>query len=301
MGMSKGMKGVLGVGGVVLLVALVVAVQAWREMTAMGFLRTPVFEAGPVRLPELRHPAVLVFSKTNSFIHKEAIPAAKQLLQDLAVTNGWSIYTTDSGAVFTPEHLARFDVMVWNNVTGDVLLPEQRAAMQAWLEGGGGFVGLHAAGDNSHDVWPWYQDSVIRARFIGHPTNPQFQQARLRIEPPADPLMAGLPDPWMRTDEWYSFAASPRGPGVRVLATLDEASYAPGSFFGKPLAMGLDHPVIWTHEPGKGRVFYSALGHTAASYAEPEYRLLLARAIAWAGGFGASPDEAHNNNEETTP
>ncbi len=150
------------------------------------------------------------------------------------------------------EDLAHFDVIVWNNVTGDVLTAQQREAMRHWLEQGGGFLALHAGGDNSHEVWPWYLDTVIRARFIGHPLDPQFQQATLHIEQPADPIVAALEEDWVRTDEWYSFEKSPRAADVRVLATIDESTYSPGSFFGKALAMGSDHPMIWKHCAGAG-------------------------------------------------
>jgi hypothetical protein len=273
----------LGAAGALLVIALVYAGLMYRDMRSMGFFREPVFETERPSLPTLGHPAVLVFDKTNSFIHKDAIPAANALLQEMAGSSGWSVFTTSSGGVFNSEDLAHFDVMVWNNVTGDVLLPEQRAAMKHWLEAGGGFVGLHSAGDDSHEVWPWYQDTVIRAHFIGHPMDPQFQKAAVHIDRAHPPLIDGIPDPWVRTDEWYSFASSPRAPDVRVLATLDESSYSPGSNFrGNELAMGADHPVIWQHCVGRGRVFYSALGHTAESYAEPEYRELLRHAIAWA-------------------
>lgn len=275
----------------VIVVALLVGGYTVWQMRSMGFMRDPVFETDRPQLPALERPAVLVFSKTNSFIHKDAIPAAKRLLQNLAIARDWGVFVTDSGAVFNPEDLARFDVVVWNNVTGDVLLPEQRQAFQAWLEQGGGYVGLHAAGDNSHEAWPWYLDTVIRAHWIGHPMDPQFQEATLHIEQP-DPIVALLPPTWSRTDEWYSFAKSPRASDVRVLATIDESSYAPGSFFGKQLAMGSDHPVIWKHCVGRGRVFYSALGHTAESFAEPEYREVLTRAIDWAGRMGGGAAEA---------
>jgi len=281
--MKTGWKWFWGALAVILLVVVVVGYRGYREAQSYGFFRTPVFETERPELPALPKPAVLVFSKTNSFIHKEAIPAAQQMFETLADAEGWSVYLSDSGAVHNPEDLARFDVLVWNNVTGEVLLPDQRAAMRGWLESGGGFVGLHSAGDDSHESWPWYQDTVIRARFIGHPLDPQFQPAVLQVEQPADPILASLDGEWRRTDEWYSFAQSPRAPDLRVLLTIDESSYAPGSFFGTDLAMGQDHPVIWKHCPGQGRVFYSALGHTAESYAEPEYRDILVRAVKWAG------------------
>ena len=288
--MKKGWKWFWGVTAVLVLLVLVAGGAFYREMRANGFFRDPVFETERPTLPPLEHPAVLVFSKTNSFIHKEAIPVAKQVLEQIAAEQGASIFLSDSGGVFNPEDLAHFDVIVWNNVTGDVLTAEQREAMRHWLEQGGGFLAIHAGGDNSHEVWPWYLDTVIRARFIGHPLNPQFQQATVHIEQPADPIVAALEENWVRTDEWYSFEKSPRAADVRVLATIDETTYSPGSFFGKALAMGDDHPMIWKHCVGAGRVLYSALGHTAESYADPKYREVLARAIAWAGRL--DPDAA---------
>lgn len=281
--MTKAWKRFWIVLGVLALIALVFAVRGYREARSLGFLRQPVFETVREELPALGHPAVLVFSKTNSFIHKDAIPAARQMLGSVAEGQGWSIHFSDSGAIYNPEDLAHFDVIVWNNVTGDVLLPEQREAMRSWLARGGGFVGLHAAGDNSHDAWPWYQETVIRARFTGHPLDPQFQRATLRVEQPADPMVSGLPAEWVREDEWYSFAASPRAPDVRVLLTIDESTYSPGEFFNTPLSMGEDHPMIWKHCVGEGRVLYSALGHTAETYADSKYRELVTRAIAWVG------------------
>lgn len=285
--MNKGWKRFWSVIVAIMLVALVLAGVTYGMGRSMGFFRDPVFESERPSLPPLAHPAVLVFSKANAFIHKEAIPVAKEMLRQMAGEHGWSVVVSDSGALFNAEDLARFDVVVWNNVSGDVLLPEQREAFRSWLENGGGFVGLHAAGDNSHEVWPWYQDNVIRAHFDGHPVFPQFQQARLRVEQPADPLVAALPDPWVRTDEWYTFDDSPRAADLRVLVTIDENSYSPEAFGFLSLRMGEDHPLIWKHCVGEGRVFYSALGHTAGTYTEPEYRELLARAIAWAGRIGA--------------
>ena len=266
-----------------LLIFLAFAINGVIKARSMGFLRSPVFEMVPPQIPTLQRPAVLVFSKTNSFIHKEAIPAAKRALQALSTKRGWAVYLTDNAAVHNGEDLARFDVIIWNNVTGDVLTQQQRQAMRGWLEQGGGFVGLHAAGDDSHNVWPWYQNEVIRARFIGHPLKPQFQSATVRIERPKGSIAAGLPWKWQRTDEWYSFASSPRANGVTVLATLDESTYSPGSMFGTELAMGDDHPIIWKHCVMKGRIFYSAMGHTAESFEETKHLSLLENAIEWAG------------------
>jgi type 1 glutamine amidotransferase len=272
-----------------ILIALVVIAAAaggwyYKSMRDMGFFRTPVYETARPDVPALAHPAVLVFSKTNSFIHKDAIPAATLMLEQLAKQNGWSIYFSGSGAVHNAEDLAKFDVIVWNNVSGDVLTPDQRTALQNYLQNGGGFVGIHATGgDRSYD-WAWHPETLIGAQFIGHPMDPQFQTATIHIEDQNDPIMQGLGATWSREDEWYSFDRSVRDKGFRVLATLDESTYSP-KVYGKSLAMGADHPIIWKHCIKNGRAFYSALGHTAATYSEPKYQTLITHAIAWGAGL----------------
>ena len=78
------------------------------------------------------------------------------------MTGHW--WKQKNGAVFNPEQLAKFDVVIWNNSTGRVLTDEQRAAFKAYIENGGGYVGIHGAGDHSHH-WDWYEDELVGARF----------------------------------------------------------------------------------------------------------------------------------------
>ena len=66
-----------------------------------------------------------------------------------------------------------------------------------------------------------------------------------------------------------------------MLITVDEKTYKPIGMFDKDLAMG-DHPMVWTRCIGKGRVLYSAFGHRAEAYAEPENVTLLTNAVSWA-------------------
>ncbi len=242
-----------------------------------------VYETEAPALPDdLASPAILVFSKTNGFRHEEAIPVANALFADFAAADGWGFHQTENGATFTPQNLARFDAVVFNNVSGDVFTPEQREALRSYVENGGGFVGIHGSGgDNSYD-WRWYVEELIGAQFIGHPMDPQFQQATLRVEDASHPATVFLPGDWSRTDEWYSFEASPRARGYNLLLTIDEASYSPVGLFGDDLKMGDDHPLAWWHCQGQGRAFYSALGHTAESYAEGEHIAMLLGATRWA-------------------
>lgn len=224
-------------------------------------------------------PRLLVFEKVNGYWHGPALPAAREALQAMARRLGWSVTVTAHGGVMTPASLRRFDVVVFNNVSGDVLTLSQRAAFRAFIEGGGGFVGFHGSGGDPETFWDWYADTLVGARFKGHPMNPQFQDARIVVEDSPHPVTAGLGRGWTMSDEWYSFKNNPRAGGARVLATLDEASYQPGD-----LAMGADHPIAWTRCVGHGRAFYSAIGHRPEAYAQPQHVRLLEQAVVWAAG-----------------
>ncbi len=239
-------------------------------------------ETTPPALPaDIKRPAILVFSKTNAFRHEEAIPAANAMFGEVARDKGWGHFQTENGAAFSTEILSKFDAVVFNNVSGDVFSPQQQQAFKAFIENGGGYVGIHAAGDNSHAAWDWYIKDLIGTLFTQHTMSPQFQQATVNIEDKAHAATAGLPASWQRTEEWYSFDKSPRAGGAKVLITVDEKSYNPEGMFGKDLRMG-DHPVVWSRCIGKGRVLYSAFGHRAEAFSEPENRLLLTNALGWA-------------------
>lgn len=280
---------------VLLLIAILFASYAYYQMRSRGFWRLPDYDHTPPELPELKRPAILVFSKTNSFIHKEAIPAAEEAFKGLANKNGWSVFITENGAVHNPEDLAKFDTIIWNNVTGKVLTEDQRAALAGYLESGGGWIGIHGAGDGSTEIdWPWYRENLIGAMFIGHPMKPQFQEANVRIELPDDPIMEHLGANWKRVDEWYSFDSSPRDSGMLILANLDETSYTP-VFFDKDIRMGEDHPIVWKTCIGEGRAFYSAMGHTAESYSELLHITMLEQAIFWTSGLIGAPCTERKN------
>lgn len=241
-----------------------------------------VFAAGPAWAA----PAILIFTRANGYRH-DSIPAATAALTAIARQEGWEAKVSDDPRLFNPGDLKRFAAVVWNNTSGTVLDASQAGAFRRYVEGGGGFVGVHGAGGDPSYAWPWYVQTLIGAQFIAHPGppySPQFQTARLKVEDRSQPASRRLPQSWTRTDEWYSFAASPRGK-VRVLVSLDEGSYRPLGYNGKDIRMG-DHPIVWQHCVGKGRAFFSAMGHRPEAYAEPAYRELLKGALEWAAGKG---------------
>lgn len=292
---------------ILLAIVAVFAIQTarhWNTIQRVFLGGVKVYETTPPAIPaDLKRPAMLVFSKTNGFRHEEAIPAANAMFADMARQNGWGFFQTENGAAFSPEILSRFDAVVFNNVSGDVFTPDQRQAFKGFIENGGGFVGLHAAGDSSHAAWDWYTNQLIGAHFTQHTMKPQFQKATVKIEDAAHPATKNLPQNWQRTEEWYSFDKSPRGGGAHILATVDEKSYNPEGMFGKDLRMG-DHPAVWSRCIGKGRVLYSIMGHQAEAFAEPEHRKLLQGALNWVlrkEGEGCDPSPAPAATEEAKP
>ncbi|MEH6584104.1 MAG: ThuA domain-containing protein [Halioglobus sp.] len=263
----------------VIVVLIVAAGLVFYQLRSNGLFRMPQYDTVAPVIPELEHPAVLVLSKTNGFIHKEGLPAARAMLDELAAENGWHLYQTENAATHTAEDLARFDVVVWNNTSGDILTPEQRKAFKAWLLGGGQWLGLHAAGGDPSYDWAWYVDTLIGAQFFGHTMSPQFQDADVTVVEPSK-LTAHLPTPWtVVQEEWYAFDRNPRETGSTILLALDETSYdTQESVFPDPTMPG-EHPIAWTHALGEGRIIYSAIGHTAATYALADYREFVTKAI----------------------
>ncbi len=251
----------------------------------------------PVINEYMGQPAVLVFSKTGSYRHDEGIAGADRFFAEFAGKRSMGLFTTVNGAVFNDDQLARFSLVVFNNVSGDVLSPDQRAAFKRWVEAGGGLIALHGAGDDSHSDWQWYDRELIGPEFIGHPAAPQFQTARLVNLAETHPVMRGLPTQWQQTDEWYSFDDVAKLGDARVLIGIDEASYSPrNDVYGDvaDLRMGggaEGHPIAWVRCSGKGRVFYSAIGHSYTAYDVPENRLLLSNAADWATGKTSAPGE----------
>lgn len=217
--------------------------------------------------PTLAPKSFLVFSKTAGFRH-DSIPDGQQAITDIAKERKWTVTFSEDSAVFEATNLAKYDAVVFLMTTGDILDPAQKAAMQAYVEGGGGYLGLHSATDTEYK-WEWY-GKCVGAWFSGHPAQ---QEAKIHIENKKHPSVSFLPDPWVRKDEWYNFKTNPRAQ-VTVLATVDESSYTGGT-------MGADHPIIWCHQVGKGRSWYSALGHTHESYKDPLFLRMLAEGLNW--------------------
>lgn len=213
---------------------------------------------------------VLVFSKTTGFRHT-SIPNGIAAVQRLGAAHGFGVDATEDAAAFTPDNLARYGAVIFLNTTQTVLDDDQKAAFQAYIRGGGGFVGVHAASDTEYD-WPWY-GRLVGTYFKSHPA---IQDATVHVVDRTHASTRHLPEAWARQDEWYDFRAQPHDQ-VRILARLDEETYEGGQ-------MGEDHPIAWYHVFDGGRAWYTGMGHTEASYEEPLFLEHLLGGIRWAAG-----------------
>lgn len=265
---------------VVVVLVLLMAVYAYKVKN--GFPVSYETDKPVINFPE-GQPAILLFSKSTGFRHGPSIDASKPVFAELARKNNWFLYETEEGGVFNPEQLVKFSTVVFNNSTGRVLNDDQQKALEDYVENGGSLVGIHGAGDDSHH-WAWYVENLTGAKFSHHPIKMHLQPAEVMLGMvPDSTLVEGLPPSWTHTDEWYVFFENPRAKGFHIIYSIDGEKINPdGNIFWmkeKNFGMGKDHPVAWYREIGKGRTFYTSLGHDETSWNEPPFTKLIENAI----------------------
>lgn len=266
-------------------------------MPALDAAALPIIDAGAPAF------SILLYTYSSGYRHS-SIPAGIHAVRALGAANGFAVEVEGTAldpqgsycanqpaaadkAVFTSGQLARYAAVVFLSTTTtaeSTLLDEtSKAALEAYVRAGGGFVGIHAAAD-AEPGWPFYRE-LVGATFLAH--GPPVT-ASLRIEDATHPATSALPNPWSRFDEWFDFTANPRGT-AHVLMNLDEATYP-----NNPAPMG-DHPIAWCKHVSDGRSFYTALGHTPESFAEPLVLRHLLGGILYVAGVvpadcGVKPD-----------
>ena len=220
-----------------------------------------------------QQPQVLLFSHSTGYRHASIEPGAAAI-RALGARKNIAIIHSEDPNVFSAEGLKDYDAIILLSTSTDAKKPEsewfqgaRREALQNFVRGGGGVVGIHAASD-SHYHWPWYQ-RLIGGHFTSHPEG--TPEGTVHIVDGNHPATESLPEKMRRTDEWYYF--DDYNPQMDLLVTLDPASI--GEKDVNP------NPISWAHEFEGGRVFYTAMGHTAESYTEPAFLTHLAGGLAW--------------------
>jgi uncharacterized protein len=281
------MKKVLKIVGFAILgivILFVILIAGFIYKVKNGFPVSYETEKPSINFPN-GQAAVLLFSKTTGFRHSEAIDASKKMFAEMARKNHWFLYETEAGGVFNAAQLAKFQVVIFNNSTGAVLNDGQQKALESYVENGGGLIGIHGAGDDSHH-WDWYEKNLLGAKFSHHPIEHQLQETEVLLQPLGDStLWKDLSTQWLHTDEWYVFFDSPLKQGFTGLYTIDGEVIDPSGNIlfvtSKNFGMGKKHPVAWYKQMGKGKTFNTSIGHTGATFQEAPLVQMLENAIKW--------------------
>jgi hypothetical protein len=158
--------------------------------------------------------------------------------------------------------------------------PDGMKDLNAWIDNGGGFMGFHSATDTNRPVTaddpvtPY--TAMIGGSFAGH--GKQFR-GTLKVVATKHPTMVSVPDGFSIADEWYTFHHLDLK-NMHVLALLDPGDERKNQeMYNKP-----DYPVIWCKAQGKGRIFYSAVGHRTDVWTNETFLAMVGDAAKWATG-----------------
>jgi len=242
----------------------------------------------------LKH--VLVIGQTKGFEH-DSISAAMAAIYDMGQLSGlWDTEMRTDTELLTKKDLGRnaknlnyFDVLIFASTTGELEMDaSQKQDMLSFIhDDGKGFVGIHAALDTNYQ-WPEYGE-MIGGWFDQHPW--MTFQAPIVNEDPSFPAVRHLPGAFVKFDEIYQPKEWSRDK-VNVLLSLDPTKL---DYSNNPRIHRMDHdfPVAWSKMYGKGRVFYSTLGHTEESWQDPDIRQMYFEAIRWALGMTEGSTASH--------
>jgi uncharacterized protein len=237
-------------------------------------------DALPARAPATPAKArkILVFDRTEGFVH-DSIPVGDKAIDVMGKKTGaYSVTLTHDMDVFRPDTLGEYDAILFNNTTqlrfSD---PQQREALLAFIKGGKGFIGIHAASDN----FPTWPDAVnmIGGQFNGHPWGAggcggqESDGWAMKLDDPGHVLNKSFGNGgFILKDEIYQIKGPYSRNTHRVLLSLDMGpsrnNLSPKTSSGKPTCGrdDGDNPISWIKRCGEGRVFYCSLGHRKEIY-----------------------------------
>jgi hypothetical protein len=198
---------------------------------------------------------------------------------EIAGVRSWSTVRVDDVGTMPASMLGNAHVLALYTIGEVPWSTEQRAILVERVRSGAlCVVGVHSATDANH-TWEEY-GTIIGARFAGHPVSTSLP---LTIADPDHPATQHLSGAWSLHDELYLF--NHLRADAHVLLRIDDdtvEALAPGA--ERPEA---GYPIAWCHTEGRGRVFYTALGHFASAWEHPDYVQHLSGGFAWAtAGIG---------------
>lgn len=246
---------------------------------------------------------ILFFTKSSGFEHdvisyKKGTPGfAEKVLSELGAKNHWEFVFSKDGSLFTADYLKQFDALFFYT-TGDLCSagtdmqpPMTEQGKQALLDcvaGGKGFIGSHSASDTFHtkneakkgpDRYVNFGDAadpyvkMLGGEFIKHGAQ---QKAPMRCVDAKFPGFEKYAAGFELNEEWYSLKDF--RDDLHVLLVQETAAMK-GVEYERPA-----YPATWARMHGKGRVFYTSMGHREDVWTSPIFQEILTGGIAWALG-----------------
>ena len=273
---------------------------AFAALVGIGMLATGLYVGrAKAQMPPNRMARVLVVAQTNGFEH-DSVPDAMAAVYRMGHESRlWETTLRTDTENITKKDLKKgnfkslnyFDALVFASTTGELdLTDDQKADMMSFIkEDGKGFVGIHAALDTNYK-WPEYGE-MIGGWFNEHPWG--TFNAPIILEDPTFPAVRHFPAAFVKHDEIYQAKEWSRGK-VNVLLRLDETKLD----FNNPRVHRDDHDfaVAWSKMHGKGRVFYSTLGHTKEAWDDPDIQKMYFEAIKWVLGMTEGRTTSHGSH-----
>ncbi len=224
---------------------------------------------------------VLVYTRNftkdgKGFVH-DNIAACTKTLKELGADNGFVTEVSDDPAVFTAASLKPYKALVFANSNNEAFAnDDQRAAFKAYIQAGGGFVGIHSSCGSERD-WPYFQH-VQGGKFLVHAP---LQKFTIKVLDAVHPATAHLGKTWVWSDECYFFTNL--NPDLKVLLALDPSTPLDKFSLSQP-NLGQHNgqfPLAWCHEADGARAFYTSLGHKIEYYSDPTFKQHLLGGIQW--------------------
>lgn len=257
---------------------------------------------------------VLYFTRSAGFEHSvvkregDQLSHSEKILTEMGQAAGVEVECTKDGRVFDGD-LGKYDAIAFYT-SGDLTKPDQLKTPPMSPQGkknlleavaaGKGFVGFHAATDSFHSPGPANQNQaedqvdpyikMIGGEFVSH--GPQ-QEARIRLVSkfPGTPRDAEIGKSISLYEEWY--ASKNFAKDLHVIFVQETAGMQ-GDCYQRP-----DFPATWARMHGKGRVFYTSLGHREDVWTNPLFQALTRGAFGWA--MGNLDADVTPNIDQVTP
>jgi type 1 glutamine amidotransferase len=267
-----------------------------RELlrTVGAGLFVPAAVGGALAQEKGRPKKVLFFTRSAGYEHSvikrngSEFSLAERILTELGKEHGFDVTATKDGRLFNPDQIGQWDAFAFET-TGDLTAagehdqatPMTKDGEQAFydaIRGGKGFIGMHCATDSfGHHRKRGADDPYIQmigAEFAGHGNQ---QEATIDIADPGFPGVKAFGSGSFKiTDEWY---------GLKNIASdlhvifVQKTKGMEGRDYQRP-----SYPETWARMHGKGRVFYTSMGHREDVWENSKYQQLVLAALSWVTG-----------------